>query len=126
MTDLNVPKTADRIRFEHFFNDIQDITSRLENLKESLPNEISKQAINEFKNEAGSIRADLIELSRSHIQELEGSRNKIIDSLKSEINNNTISIANSVNNSFVKLIFLSFISSFFGGLLVWGLLGFIK
>ena len=88
------------------------------NLKESLPKEISKIAIDDLNHAVIEARKELIEISNGHKKELEKSQASIVLALKNEITNNTSSIANIINNDFYKLLLFGLFCGVMGGLAV--------
>lgn len=88
-------------------------------LKETLSNEISKQAIDTFKHDISSIKRELIEMSNNHRQELEKISNNVVNNIKNELNNNVITVSNIINNNLFYLALFGSFCGMMGGLIFW-------
>lgn len=75
----------------------------IEDIKSTLPSEISKQALAEFKQDTINARTEMIDIPNNHRDMLNKMHSQTIDSIEAAINNNTNSLVNHINNSMLYL-----------------------
>jgi N-methylhydantoinase B/oxoprolinase/acetone carboxylase alpha subunit len=123
---LNLPKTTDRVMFEHFHNQAYDIIEQIEKLKKELPAEILKKAVEDFECTISNSRKEIIDITNQHKEHLIKVHNDTFSSLKTSISDHTNSLDYSINNNLLYLGLFGFFCSIVGGLAVWFLQIFIR
>jgi hypothetical protein len=94
------------------------IKDAIVNVKETLPNEISKQVLLEIKKDVNDAKFEMLDVSKKHKEMLEKLHNKTVDSIDISINRNTESISMQINNNLWYLCLFGLFCGFTGGIVV--------
>ena len=116
MEELSLPKTSNRVLVDHFYNEYNELLEKITNLKQELPKAILNEVNTNIKESMIASRKEIIDMSNNHRDMLNKSSTEVIKYIKDELNNNTITVANKINDKFTYLFFFGILCSFIGAI----------
>lgn len=122
MKEFNLPKTSNRVLVDHFYKEYYDLLDKITNLKQELPKAILNEVNTSIKESMIASCKEIIDMSNNHKDMLNKSSTEVVEYIKDELNNNTLIVANKINDKFTYLfifgIFCSFIGAIFSAIII--------